>query len=508
MSETTPRSPDSGDSMRRNAGFAFAGQMVSALATGLLTLYLVRALGPKEFGTLAIAVGIGVMVLLPSDFGISSSTARFIAEQRGNWPVVGALLRNALRLKLVASGVLSTILFALAGSIASAYGEHSLAAPLRVMAVAIFFQSFFMMFTSFFIALERVSMNLRLITVESLVESTTAATLVLLGGGAAAAAAGKVAGYAVACGFGIVLAARLVGARNVRHAKSPPGAVRRIFGYAGALLVVDSAYILMAPVGTLILGALISTRAVGVYAAPSRFITFLHYPGLSIASGVAPRLARTAEREPDVPALLTGLRWVMLIQTVLVAPTIIWAGPIADILLGKGYADSADILMVLAPYTFLQGFGPLVSLSVNYLGEARRRVPIALATFAISVTLDIILIQTVGLLGAAISTDIAYAFYVGGHLWICRRTLALPLRPIARDLVRCLVAAAAMTGVMALFGTHDLGALAIILGGGAGVAVYIGALLATRAVSRDELRAFRRAVAGKFRRRRPVEAAG
>jgi O-antigen/teichoic acid export membrane protein len=261
----------------------------------------------------------------------------------------------------------------------------------------------------------------------------------------------------------------------------------------------------MAPVGTLILGALINARAVGIYAAPSRFITFLHYPGLSIAAGVAPRLARGEGREPDTAALVTGLRWVMLIQTVLVAPTIIWARPIADILLGKGYGDSGSVLMVLAPYTFLQGFGPLVSLSVNYLGEARRRVPIALATFAISVTLDIVLIQTVGLLGAAISTDIAYAFYVGGHLWICKRTVNLPLRPVARDLVRCLLAALAMVGVMALFGTRDLGVLEIVVGGAVGVATYIGVLLATRAVTPGELRAFRGAVAGKFRRR-PVVA--
>jgi O-antigen/teichoic acid export membrane protein len=490
--------------MRRNAGFAFAGQMVSSLATGVLTLYLVRAFGPKQFGLLAIAVGIAVMVLLPSDFGISSSTARFVAEQRGRWPAVGALLRNALRLKLVASGVLSVALFVLAGPIATGYGSHDLAAPLRVMAIAIFFQSFFMLFTQFFVAVGRVSFNLRLITVESLVEAVTAATLVIMGGGTAGAALGKVVGYSVASTLGLVLAMRMIGSHNLRGGNAP-GAMKRIFGYAGALVVVDSAYVLMAPVGTLILGALINARAVGIYAAPSRFITFLHYPGLSIAAGVAPRLARGEGREPDTAALVTGLRWVMLIQTVLVAPTIIWARPIADILLGKGYGDSGSVLMVLAPYTFLQGFGPLVSLSVNYLGEARRRVPIALATFAISVTLDIVLIQTVGLLGAAISTDIAYAFYVGGHLWICKRTVNLPLRPVARDLVRCLLAALAMVGVMALFGTRDLGVLEIVVGGAVGVATYIGVLLATRAVTPGELRAFRGAVAGKFRRR-PVVA--
>jgi O-antigen/teichoic acid export membrane protein len=303
-----------------------------------------------------------------------------------------------------------------------------------------------------------------------------------------------------------VLARRVIGSEALRRGEAPPGTSKRIFGYAGALVVIDGAYALLAPVGTLLLGALLNASAVGVFAAPIRFITFLHYPGLSIAAGIAPRLARSAKAEPDVGALVSGLRWIMLIQTVLVAPTIVWAGPIADILLGDGYGRSGDVLAVLAPFTFLSGFAPLVSLSVNYLGEARRRVPIAVGTLVLTAVLDLILIPWVGLLGAAIATDIAYGFYVLGHFWLCKRLVDMPLRPVGRDLLRCLVAAGAMTAVMAAFGTSDLGPLAIILGGTAGVITYVAALLITRAVTVDELRAARGAVARKLGRGRPAAA--
>src|SRR3954462_6539399 len=403
--DTDTHNADDGDSVGRNVGFAFAGQMVTSLATGLLTLYLVRALGPKDFGILAIAVSLGTLVLLPGDFGVSNSAARFVPEERGHWDVIGAYVRHALRIKLAASGLLSVLLFALADLIASGYGSPGLAWPVRGIAVAVFFQSFMSLFMSLFTALERLSLNLRMISTEALVEAASAATLVLLGSGAAGAAFGRAIGYTVAAVLGLVLAVRAIGARNVREGQSP-GAGRRIFGYAGALVVIDGAYALMVPFGTLILGALLNERAVGLFAAPARFINFLHYPGLSIASAISPRLARTREREPAGPALMNGLRWMILIQTVLVAPTVVWARPIADILLGSGYERSADILALLAPFTFLQGFGPLVSLSVNYLGEARRRVPIALMTLVLSVWLDYLLISSIGLLGGAISTDI------------------------------------------------------------------------------------------------------
>jgi PST family polysaccharide transporter len=507
MSTTNPPDKDPGDSIGRNAAFAFAAQMVTSLATGLLTLYLVRALGPKDFGVLSIAIGLGVLCLLPGDFGVSSSTARFVAEQQGNWSVIGGLLRHALKLKVVASGVLAVALFTLAEPISEGYGSPGLVGPLRWVAVAMFFQSFMQLFMALFVALRRVSVNLRIISTEAICEATTAAAFVLAGGGAAGAAAGRATGYAVAATLGLWLAMRTIGRRNVRAGEAP-GAARRIFGYAGALVIIDGAFALMVPIGTLILGALLSASAVGLYAAPSRFITFLHYPGLSIANAIAPRLARREGHEPDTAALLTGLRWIMLIQTVLVAPTVVWARPIADILLGPGYERSADVLAVLAPFTFLSGFGPLVSVSVNFLGEARRRVPIAIITLLISVSLDLILISQIGLLGGAISTDIAYGFYVMGHLWICKKLLDVPLRPIGRDLLRCTIAAVAMGGVLAAFGTSDLAAWQIVAGGVAGIGVYLAALLALGALSMDELRGARRFVARKFGRRRRAGATG
>src|SRR4051812_3642629 len=501
---------DQGDSITRNVGFSFVAQMVGAAATAALTLYLVRALGPTDFGALGIALGLASLVLLPGDFGISGSASRFIAEHRGDWPVIGGLLRDAIRVKLVVTGLLAIAMFVLAEPIANAYDAEVLTWTLRGMAIAIFAQSFFMLFTNVFVALGRISLNLRLVTSESLLEVASAALLVALGAGAAGAAFGRAFGYSVATILGIYLSMKLIGRSNVVSGRGPEGGSRRIFRYGGALMIIDGAYALMAPLGTLLLGALLNAKAVGLYSAPARFIVFLHYPGLSIASGVAPRLARGPNSEPDVRALAAGLRWIILIQTVLVAPTIVWARPLADLLLGGGYARSADVLMVLAPFTFMTGFAPLVSLSVNYLGEARRRVPIAVITLLLSVGLDIWLIQDIGLLGSAISSDVAYGFYVAGHLWICKRLLDLPLRPVARDLARALLAAAVMCGVMAAFGTKHLSPAEFIAGGAAGIVAYVAVLLLTRAVTPAELRRARSAVARKLGRGRtqtPAEAA-
>ena len=500
----TGRSDATGDSIARNAMWALTGQLITSAATAAMTLYLVRALGPTGFGVLSVAIGIGTLMLLPGDFGLSTSAARFIAEHRGDWPVIAALLRDAMRVKLVVTAVLSIAMFALAGVVADIANTPELTWPLRGVAVSEFFQSFYMLFTGTFIALRRISVNVRLVSTESLVEAGAATGLVLLGAGAAGAAFGRAIGYAAAAIFGFVLVRRLVLAR-ADHVGHFPGGPRRILKYGSALLVIDSAWALLTPIGTLLTGAFLGPAAVGIFSAPARLITFLHYPGLSVASGVAPRLARGPSSEPDTGALAGGLRWILLFQTVLVAPTVVWARPVADIVLGAGYSESAKVLALLAPYTFLSGFAPLVSLSVNYLGEARRRVPIAVGTVILSAALYCALVPPFELTGAALATDLAYAFYVAAHFWLCRRLVGLPLRPIAVDLVRCGVAAVAMAGVMALFGTHTLSAVQIVAGGIAGIVTYVAVLLLTRAVTVAELRVARAVVASKLRRKPAIE---
>ena len=169
------------------------------------------------------------------------------------------------------------------------------------------------------------------------------------------------------------------------------------------------------------------TAASGIFQAPMKLITFLQYVGLSTANGVAPRLARSHGHEPNVAALRAALRGLIAFQCVLLAPAIVWAGPITGLVLGPGYAGAAGVLTALAPYIFFSGLAPTVTLSVNYVGEARRRVPIALATVVLSLGGSALLIPSHGLIGAAVATDVAYGFYTLAH----RVALPAPAQPTA-----------------------------------------------------------------------------
>ena len=78
--------------------------------------------------------------------------------------------------------------------------------------------------------------------------------------------------------------------------------------------------------------------------------------------------------------------------------------------------------------------------------------PIVIAALLVNVAIDVTLLPEIGVVAAAIATDVAYTLYVIGHLWLCYRLVGLELRPLLVTLTRTLLAAGAMALVLLAFG--------------------------------------------------------
>jgi len=455
-----------GDTIARSTGLAAVSQLSVAAFTAFLTLYLVRVLGPSEYGIFAVAVSVGALALLPSDLGISLSAARFIAERREEPTAAADILRDALRLKVVVGLVVSVALIVVAEPIAWIYGEPGLVWPIRAVSVAVFGQGLVLFFQRAFIALGRVAVGLRIVVSER-----------ADGEDDRDQGAEEIARRAVA------------GPGHVREA------MRSIAGYAGALLVIEAAYTLFSQIDILLVGALLGPAAAGVFQAPVRLATFLGYPGLAIANGVAPRLARGEAQQPNVGAFELGMRLLIVFQALALAPLLVWAEPLVDLLLGSEYAESASVLRALTPYIFLSGIAPLLALGVNFLGEARRRIPLAFAAVTVNTVVCLVLIPEIGVVGGAIGSSLGYLLYVPAHLVVIRRTLDLSLRPLGATLVRSLLAAAVMAGVLAALGTGEVSLPLLAAGAFVGTAAFTLTLYATGELRRRDVDAVRTVLA-------------
>ncbi len=476
-----------GDTISRNALFAFAAQMSTAAFTAVLTIFLTRELGPAAFGTFSLALGVTGLLLRASSGATSQAVGRYVAERHGYQDEVAGVLGMALRIRLLTAAAIGAALFVLSEPIASLYDTPELVWPLRGVSLAFFGQSLVNFVYTVFVSMRKASTSVVLVISESAMEFTASVALVLLGGGAAGAAFGRAIGYTLGAALGVILLSRALG-RSVLFRPGRSVVERREFvNYAGAMLVVSSASAIFAQIDVLLLGAFLTTSAVGIYSAPLRLLAFLGYPGYAVAQGVAPRLARHRDEPPNVAVLIRSLGYVVILQAALVAVLLAWAEPIVRLILGPEYLESAEVLRALTPFVFLSGVGPLLSAPLNYAGEGRRRIPVSIAAVVLAVVIDVILIPRMGILGAAVGTDVAYGLYVGGHLLIARRTFALPMRPLASSVARSLLAGAGLAAVLVVIGTHELSALEWIAGLVGGSFVFVSLLLATRLVSAREL---------------------
>jgi O-antigen/teichoic acid export membrane protein len=236
---------------------------------------------------------------------------------------------------------------------------------------------------------------------------------------------------------------------------------------------------------------------VGLFEIAIMLAWFLHYPAGAVASAVAPRLARRDDREPDIELFARALRYIVAFQGIFLAPTVVWAEPILVHLMGPKYRDSAEVLQALAPFILLAGPAMLVSVGVNYLGEARRRIPLALAMLTANIAIDVLLLPGMGIVAGAIGNDVAYAIWVPGHMWILHRSLGLQLGPQILVFVRAIAAAAVAAVPLLLMGT-DVGIVVLVLGGTLACAIYLVVLRLIGEFARDDIEFLRGLLGRRF----------
>jgi O-antigen/teichoic acid export membrane protein len=398
--------------------------------------------------------------------------------------------------------VMAVALVLLAPLIADAYDTPAMTLPMRLMGVVIFVQGMGNLFIALFQALGRLSHNVTYVLVKSVVETVSTILIVVAGAGVAGAVAGKAIGFGVAGILAAVLFIRLVGWPAVRDAKGSEFSARRIAGYGALLVIINGIFSVFYQVDVMIIGAILSATEAGLFEAATRILTFLQYAGIAVAAGFAPRLAAGRRTVHDAFMFVQAFRYTTLFYLLLAAPTLVWAEPIVRLMLGAEYAESAEVLRALAPSVVLFGIGEVLAVGVNYIGEARRRVPLAVAALIINTVIDIILIPEIGIVAGAIGTGVAFTVYVGGHVRICQQSLDVSFAPLIPSLLKGLLAAAAASLVLLAFGTSDLSPLDALAGAVLAVLAFVGTLVLVRELKPSELRTGLRLARGQLQRGR------
>ena len=410
-------------------------QVVGIVATGVMTLVLVRLLGPHSYGVYALALSVGGVVLLPVDAGVTMATGRLLSAARRRRE--GAqIVRTGLAVKLTIGVVASSVLAAVAPAIADAYGDSGLAWPIRLVAGVVLTQSVFGFAIGCFTAVRMTMNGLFIVTVESIGEAIIVIAATAAGAGAAGAIGGRLAAYGLAAALGVALLDRRFRLLR-RAARVRRDVVRTILEYGFALALVDAAWALFVQIDVILIAAILDSTAAGEFQAPVRLLGLVAYPGLALATAFGPRVnvddaASLLRRFRNSLRLLLSVGMLAGIAALTVAPALIHE------FLGPKYADAASVTRALAPWMLLAGLTPD---RIEHAGLPRPRAAAAAVRRRCGRHQRRHRRDSAAThrgRGSSVGTDAGMAVFTLGALWLCARALELRRPEFLHD-ARCVV---------------------------------------------------------------------
>ncbi|KDE60389.1 polysaccharide biosynthesis protein [Halostagnicola sp. A56] len=453
---------------------------VYMVSSSLLMLVLARyLLDPAGYGELYWAIGILAVVQLFADVGLGKSAARYVAEYREDDPgQIPHLLRSTVTAKLIVIGIVAYTLLLFHEHIASLLGDPGAAPFLAAGVVYITVNSFNVFAQIVFQGYNELVYSAAIQAISGAARLVFAVLFVLAGLGALGAFFGYIVGYAIAAAVGLVWLYRTVYRKYEGVAEFEDGLSRRVLEYSVPLTATRSANVVDKQIDIVLVGFFLNPVAVAFYTLAKQLSDFLLAPAESLGFTISPNFGEqkvAGQLEEARRIYETALTNAMLLYVPAAVGLALVAEPLMTMVFGAEYAGAVPIVQVFSLFIVLQTITNLTSDSLDYLGRARSRAIAKGATSAANLLLNIALIPTIGVVGAAIATVATHTVYVLVNLYIVHSELTLHLESLARSFGRI----CGITGVMAvavLLVTPLISSLVMLVGAIAVGVVTWGAL--------------------------------
>jgi PST family polysaccharide transporter len=413
-----------------NAGWLMVERLMRMAVAFVVTVWLIRYLGPDDFGVLSYAISVATIAEVAGGLGLATIVVRAIVKTPEDEPVV---VGNAAGLQAAAGALAATVAIGLIWLVdrdARTVGTVALLAgviPLNALNTFDFtFQSKMQ---------SRYSVAAR---TSGFAASTATKVVLLLAQAPLLAFAAAQALETAVTGVGFAaLYARSGG--SLARLRFEAGRAWGLLREAWPLAVAAAASIVYIRIDQVMLHQMVSDAELGEYAAAARLSEIWYFLPIAAGTALYPLLVATShdpaahtrylQRALDVSA------WSAIALALFVT---IFGGVIVTTLYGDEFDASGNILRLhiwAGPFIFM---GSIAGRSLIARGQQRFEASRHILGAPINIALNLILIPRYGAMGSAVATLISYAAvsYVlmlahprTRHLgWLMTRALALPLR--------------------------------------------------------------------------------
>lgn len=398
----------------KNTGWMFFGQMFSLLVSFFIGAWLVRYLGPENYGVISYVLAFSGIFSFIANLGIDGILNRELVvypEKRDE------LMGTAFRLKLI-GGFLS---FFLTVVIAFVYESSWLTRGLISLYSLAFVIQAINIISIFFQAQVLSKNNVRAVLMATIISSVLKIILILLGKGIVWLTLIYLIDTALQ-GFGYILSYRRYKLKiiNWRYNKE---LAKKIISNSWFLMLSSASIYIYTRIGQVIIRQILDERAVGLYSAATKLSEIWYFiPGIICAS-LFPAIINSKKTNQDLYYSRLKRMYVLIFTlSLMIAMAVsVLAKTIVNFLFGADYLESVLTLRIYAWSTI----GLFLGMVSGYYLLAENYIKIYFfSTFfvaTLNVLLNILLIPRLGINGAAIATVISYSFLFLA-LWFFKKT--------------------------------------------------------------------------------------
>lgn len=394
-----------------NTGWMMSGQLFSLLASFFIGAWIARYLGPENYGLLNYALAFAGLFGFIATLGVDSILNRELVkfpERRDE------LLGTAFRLKLI--GGFIAFFLAVIGAVVSS------ASPLLRLLIILFAASYILqslnVINLYFQAEVKSKKNVQALVLATLVSSVLKVIIILLNYGVI----WIMVIYALDSlwqGLGFIRAYSSSGLK-IKSWKFNKNLARKILHDSWLLMLASAAGALYLKIDQVMLGVILGNREVGLYAAAVKLVEVWYFmPGIICAS-LFPAIIKARQNSLEVyRRRLKSLYVFMIVMAATIAVVMTFlAQPIISFLFGNSYLEAVSVLRIY----IWSNLGLFLGTAVYQYLIAENRIKLIFmvtgAALLTNIVLNLILIPTLGLAGAAWATLISYLVVPLGGLLI------------------------------------------------------------------------------------------
>lgn len=479
----------------RNASWSLASGVVAFAAGAVSSVVLARLLGPRDLGTYALVLSMGGAVSLLVTLALPQAVMKYVAEfeARNDRETVRRMLGAVARYQVAASVVAGAAAALAAPALERVFGAPGFASALRLAMLGLVPATL----AALVIAALQGLQDYRRAALISLSSTSLyfVTTVALLAAGAGVMGA-------VGAGVATSVLTAILAVRGIRlHLGSvalrgavPQIASRKLRRYVPSLtavLVLDAVVWQRSEI--FFLGIYRGAREVGWYALAFGAATILMRLVPRALSHVLPPVASGYYGADDLEGMKTlfrlGGRYLTILTAPLVAGGVLLAGPMLTLVYGKEYRPAAAAFSILLVGAGLGAVGSVAAGIQTGMERQGQVLRIALGATAANLALDVLLIPSGGILGAATASTLAQAGAVVPGILLTRRMVGTGF-PVG-DCARAVAAAALSAAVGYAVSIGWPGPAGLLAAVGAGALVYLPGLLLFRALRTEDFDRFR-----------------